>query len=376
MSASLTDSRDEGFRPFPNQPRARVRHAVITAGAIVAASAIGACTSGASTSPATRDTGSGTRVSSSPNGATGAAERLAVVPSIAAKAQPTVVTVIVPGGNGSGVVYSSSGLILTNEHVVRGAHAVQVGFADGERVRGTVRAVDPVTDLALVQADRRDLPVARFETRLPAVGDLAIVIGSPLGFEGTVTAGIISGLHRDLPSSEGPSQALIDLIQTDAPISPGNSGGAVFNAAGEVVGISDAYISPQSGAVDLGFAIPSATAVNIAQQLERSGHATHAFAGLQPAAITPAIAAELGLNTTDGVIVVGLAGGGPADKAGLKPGDVFTAFDGKPVTSPEEFLTILRAHQPGETITLTVSSHGQSPRRVQLTLTDRPAISR
>jgi S1-C subfamily serine protease len=301
---------------------------------------------------------------------------LADVPKLAARVQPSVVTVVVGAGNGSGVVYTRDGLILTNEHVVQGHRAVQVVFADGERVPGTVRAVDPVTDLALVQADRRDLPAATFQPHLPAVGDLAVVIGSPLGFEGSVTAGIVSGLHRDIPGSAAQGHALVDLIQTDAPISPGNSGGAVFDACGQVIGISEAYIPPSAGAVSLGFAIPAATATAVAQQLERTGRASHVFAGLQPAEITAEIASQLGLPSTDGVIVAGLAPGGPAADAGLQPGDVITAVDGKPVNTPEEFLAALRAYRPGDTITLAVSRLGHPGRSVRLTLTDRPIVSR
>jgi S1-C subfamily serine protease len=154
------------------------------------------------------------------------------------------VTVFTDSGLGSGVVYSKDGLIITNEHVVRGNSTVEVGFADGRRVAGTVRATDPVSDLALVEAKRTGLPAAKFQSALPRIGELAVVIGSPLGFENTATAGIISGLHRQIPGSSSSSQSLVDLIQTDAAISPGNSGGAVVNSRGEVVGISEAYIPP------------------------------------------------------------------------------------------------------------------------------------
>lgn len=152
--------------------------------------------------------------------ATSATGNLDQVPPVVAKLQPSVVTLFTNGGLGSGVIYSADGLILTNEHVVRGQSAVRIAFADGQRVPGTVRAVDPVTDLALVQAERKNLPAARFQPALPTVGSLAVVIGSPLGFQNTVTAGIISGLHREIPGSARQSQALVDLIQTDAPTVP------------------------------------------------------------------------------------------------------------------------------------------------------------
>ena len=294
------------------------------------------------------------------------------VPQVATQLQPSVVTVLVSGGNGSGVVYSADGLILTNEHVVRGNRAVQIAFADGQRVAGTVKAVDAVTDLALVQADRRDLPAARFQTRLPVVGSLTVVIGSPLGFQNTVTAGVVSGLHREIPGSATQGQSLVDLLQTDAPISPGNSGGAVADATGQVIGISEAYIPPQAGAVSLGFAIPAATAVDVAEQLRTTGRARHAFAGLVPAPITPEIAQQLGLESTEGVIVAGVTRGGPADTAGLQPGDVITAVDGQPTRTPEDFLAALRPHRPGDTLAVTVHQPGEPERQVQLTVTDRP----
>jgi S1-C subfamily serine protease len=250
-----------------------------------------------------------------------------------------------------------------------------IAFADGQRATATVRAVDPVTDLALVQTDRKNLPPARFATRLPTVGSLAVVIGSPLGFQNSVTAGIISGLHREIPGSATESQALVDLIQTDAPISPGNSGGAVANAGGEVVGISEAYIPPQAGAVAIGFAIPAATVLDIADQLQREGRARHAFAGLEPQPITPQIASRLGLGSTDGMIVAGVVPNGPADKAGLRPGQIVTAVDSQRISTPEDFIGALRQHRPGDTVTVKAHQAGQPERGVRLTLTDRPAIS-
>lgn len=297
------------------------------------------------------------------------------MPQVAARLEPSVVTVLVSGGNGSGVVYTADGLILTNEHVVRGHTNVKIAFADGRRVAGTVKAMDPITDLALVQAARRNLPPAKFQSQLPEVGSLAVVLGSPLGFQNTVTAGVISGVHREIPGSAAQGQSLVDLIQTDAPISPGNSGGAVANARGEVVGISEAYIPPQSGAVSLGFAIPAATAVDIAGQLQRTGRAKHAFAGLVPAAITPQIASQLGLPSPDGAIVVEVTSGGPADRAGVRPGDIITAVDDKATATPESFLAALRPHRPGDILTLTMHQPGQSERKVRLTVTDRPATT-
>jgi len=307
-------------------------------------------------------------------GAIAAGAGSAPIPDIAARLQPSVVTIFVGQGLGSGVVYTADGLILTNEHVVRGATAVQVGFADGSRVAGTVRATDAVTDLALVQADRTNLPVPKYQTILPRIGDLAVVIGSPLGFENTVTAGIVSGLHREIPGSAAEGQSLVELLQTDAAISPGNSGGAVVNGAGEVIGVSEAYIPPSAGAVSLGFAIPAATVVDVAEQLLTNGRAEHAFAGIEQAPITPQIANQLGLPNTDGAVVLSVVRAGPADQAGMRPGDVLTAFDGKPVRTPEDFLAALRPHRPGDVVTATVR-RGTQTQQLSLTLAGRPAAA-
>jgi serine protease DegQ len=293
------------------------------------------------------------------------------IPDIVRRVQPSVVTIFTSQGLGSGVVWSRNGVVVTDAHVVAGATQVQVAFADGRRVNGTVKASDEVTDLAVVQADRQDLPPATFQPKLPAVGDLAVAIGSPLGFENTVTSGIISGLHRQIPGSAQQSQSLVDLIQTDAAISPGNSGGALVNGAGQVVGISEAYIPPSQGAVSIGFATPAATVVNVVQQLLRQGRAQHAFMGIQPGELTPEIAQQLGVSQTQGVVVLDVVDGGPAAKAGLRPGDVITAVDGKQVATVEDFLAVLRPHRPGDTVSVTFL-RGDASQSTDVTLADRP----
>jgi serine protease DegQ len=294
------------------------------------------------------------------------------IPQIVENLAPSVVTIFTNGGLGSGVVYSADGLILTNEHVVSGQTEVEVGFADGQRVKGTVKATDPVTDLALVQADRTGLPKPTYQTTLPKVGEGAIVLGSPLGFENTATAGIISGLHRSIPDSASSSLSLIDLIQTDAPISPGNSGGAVVNMRGEVIGISEAYIPPSAGAVALGFAIPAATAVEVAEQLLADGTAEHAYLGLTPGELTPQIAGQLGIDASGGVVVLAVEGDGPADRAGIRPGDVLESMEGVELTTPEKLLAELRNRNPGDNVTFKVKREDQS-QDVKVELIERPA---
>lgn len=294
------------------------------------------------------------------------------IPQIIENVQPSVVTIfLAEGGLGSGVIYSEDGVILTNEHVVRGADEVQVAFADGQRVAGTVEATDVVTDLAIVRADRTGLPAARFQTELPQVGELAIVIGSPLGFENTATAGIISGLHRGIPGSATNSQSLVDLIQTDAAISPGNSGGALVNGQGEVVGISEAYIPPQAGAVSLGFAIPAGTAVEVAEELLEDGTAEHAFLGLVPGTVTAQIAAQLGLDVDRGVAVLAVERGGPADEAGVQTGDILITLEDEPLGSSEQLLAALRGFNPGDTVAVEVIRDGETS-VLDIVLGERP----
>lgn len=294
------------------------------------------------------------------------------IPEIVETVQPSVVTIFTGrGGVGSGVVYTEDGLIITNEHVVRGNVEVEVAFADGQRVPGTVTATDPISDLAIVESERTGLTAAEFATALPVIGELAVVIGSPLGFENTATAGIISGLHREIPGSASTSQSLVDLIQTDAPISPGNSGGAVVNGRGQIIGISEAYIPPAAGAVALGFAIPAATATEVAEELLEDGTADHAYMGLVPGAITPQLARQLGLEDAQGIAVLSVATNGPAARAGIRPGDVLRAMDGEDLRSPEDLLTSLRQRDPGDEVEVELARGGET-QNVSVVLSDRP----
>jgi serine protease DegQ len=347
---------------------------------LAAALGLGACTapapapspSGSSASPATGSNASASAGADNPPPESPAPDLAGGIPQIVENLAPSVVTIFTDGGLGSGVVYSADGLILTNEHVISGATQVEVGFADGQRVAGTVKATDPVTDLALVQANRTGLPKPAYQTTLPKVGEGAIVLGSPLGFENTATAGIISGLHRSIPDSASTSLSLVDLIQTDAPISPGNSGGAVINMRGEVVGISEAYIPPQEGAVALGFAIPAATAVEVAEELLADGTAEHAYLGLTPGELTPQIGEQLGIDVSTGVVVLSVDEAGPAGKAGIRPGDVLESMEGVELTSPEKLLAELRNRNPGDTVGFKMKREDQSL-DIKVELIERPA---
>ncbi len=294
--------------------------------------------------------------------------------------QPSVVAVLAESGGGrrregSGVVYGSDGLIVTNEHVVAGADSLQVAFADGERSSATVVATDPRSDLALLRSERKNLPAARFSEHLPVVGELAVAIGNPLGFEHSVTAGVVSGLGRAIPGSAAATPALVDLIQTDAAISPGNSGGALVNGDGTVIGINVAYIPPQStGAVALGFAIPAPEVRDVVTQLLDDGRVRHAFLGLAPGPLTPQIEERLGLSRQDGVVVLSVTPGGPAERAGFRPGDLLVSLAGEKVDNVEELLGQLRRLEPGQTVESVVVRNGQE-QKLMVRLEERPVRS-
>ena len=294
------------------------------------------------------------------------------VPEIARQVEPSIVAVITDFGQGSGVVWSAEGVIVTNNHVVDGAQQIEVAFADGARYDAEVIAGDERTDLALLQVDRRPLPTITFIDELPDVGEFALAIGNPLGFENTVTAGIVSGVDRNLPAAAAETQQpLIGLLQTDAAISPGNSGGALVNDRGEVIGINVAFIPPQVGAVALGFAIPSATVIDVAEQLLEDGVVQHAFFGIQLLPLTPQIAEALGVEVDAGIVVIGLVDGGPADDAGVQQGDLIVSLDGDEIRTAGEFLAVIRAADPGDEVNVDLIRAGQE-QQITVTLGELP----
>jgi S1-C subfamily serine protease len=197
------------------------------------------------------------------------------------------------------------------------------------------------------------------------------VIGSPLGLSNCVTGGIISGLHRAIPGAAQQSAALVDLIQTDAPISPGDSGGAVLNTQGKVIGITDAYVPRQQGAVAIGFAIPAATPVGVADQLVKSGRVEHAFVSIQRGQVTPEVVRNFGLKESSGVLVYGVAANGPAVRVGIESGDVLTSLAGKPLNTVEDLYATLRSRRPGQAVDVTFVRGGEA-HTVTLTPSGKP----
>lgn len=296
----------------------------------------------------------------------------AQIPDIYQEVQPSVVAIFAGPGEGSGVIWDADGIIVTNNHVVAGLDEVEVALATGERLAGRVRARDPQTDLAIVEVDRDGLPPAAFTEAPPRIGELAIALGNPLGFEGSVTAGIISGVNRYIPGAallgEG---ALVDLIQTDAAISPGNSGGALVNARGQVMGINIAYIPPQARAVSIGFAVPSATVVYVVTQLLETGAVEHSFLGIQPDPVTPQISQRFGIPAPGGVLVTLVVPSSPAAAAGIEEGDVIVSAEGERLESVEELFGELRRHRPGDEITLGLLRNGDEV-QIPVTLGERP----
>jgi serine protease Do len=267
-------------------------------------------------------------------------------------------------GIGSGVIYRSDGYIITNNHVVEDATGVTVAFADGTTERASVVGTDPNTEIAVLKVNRDDLPAATFDENTPLVGQLAVAIGSPSGFESTVTSGIVSGVGREFPPelTRGTSaaRALVDLIQTDAAISPGNSGGALANRDGRVIGINVAYLSPQeTGAENLGFAIPSDTAVSVADQLIDTGKVSTAYLGVLTTDLSPEDASNFNLPVDSGALVEQVVPGSAAADAGVRKGDIITALGDARVESYGDLLGALRDYAPGDTVTLTVFRDGE-----------------
>ncbi|MBM7790230.1 S1C family serine protease [Tenggerimyces flavus] len=309
--------------------------------------------------------------SADPDGDTSGGGLFGRLPELVARVEPSVVTVFAGEGLGSGVVYNDAGVVVTNAHVVRDARKVELGLADGTRTPGTVLATDEPTDLAVIQADRRDLPAASFAATLPPRGELVVAIGSPLGFENSVTAGIVSGLGRNIPGAAQGAPALVDLIQTDAAISPGNSGGALLNTEGKIVGINDAYIPPAAGAVSLGFAIPAPTVTDTVDELLADGTAQHAYLGVAAGPLTPQVVEALALDVDAGAIVMDVAKNSPAATAGMRTGDVITAVADTKVDSVGGLLGALRDFDPGDTATMHVHRGGDT-RQLKVTFGELP----
>jgi serine protease DegQ len=257
---------------------------------------------------------------------------------------------------GSGVIVSTSGYILTNNHVVESADEIEVSLSDGKTLLATVVGSDPETDLAVLRVDAKDLPAITFgASELLRVGDVVLAIGNPFGFGQTVTGGIVSALGR---SGLG-INVFENFIQTDAAINPGNSGGALIDASGNLVGINTAIFSRNGGSMGIGFATPVSTAKNVLEQIIKNGNVTRGWIGVELAPLTPALAESFKLGTLDGAIIRGVLNDGPADRAGVKPGDVLLSIDGKPVADPQGVLNLVTMISPGSAAKMKLKRKGQ-----------------
>jgi len=296
---------------------------------------------------------------------------------------PSVVNIAVadaqdqPLGIGTGVIYRADGHIVTNNHVVTAggnqpAPQILVTTATGDEFPATLVGRDPFTDLAVLRVEAEGLPAANFLTDLSRVnvGDYAIAIGTPLGLEGTVTLGIVSAVKREIQVTASSPPA--DYIQTDAAISPGNSGGALADARGNVIGINAAGLRPESGAQNIGFAIPSDVVVFVADQLINEGRVRYSYLGIQVAELTPGVRDQLGLGDVQGVVVVSVQPGSPAGEAGVEQRDVIVALAGTEVATSADLYNVLRQTQPGEQVEIVIVRGGEE-QTLTVTLGERPS---
>ncbi|MFN0163303.1 MAG: trypsin-like peptidase domain-containing protein [Burkholderiales bacterium] len=273
---------------------------------------------------------------------------------------------------GSGVVVSPQGYILTNYHVIESADEIEVLLTDKRRARARIVGGDPETDLAVIKLDLPDVPAIVFGRPDAAkVGDVVLAIGNPLGVGQTVTLGIVSALGR---SQLGIAQ-YENFIQTDAAINPGNSGGALVDSQGRLLGINTAIFSRTGTSAGIGFAIPANMAREVMEQIIANGAVTRGFLGIEPQEITPELAESFKLPRDQGVLISGIVRGGPADRGGMRPGDVLVELGGNPVRDPPAMMNQIAALKPGDGVKAKVVRQGQVA-EFNLTVAKRPRPGR
>jgi serine protease Do len=258
---------------------------------------------------------------------------------------------------GSGFVISPDGFVVTNNHVIEQADEITVNFADGNSLRAEVVGTDPKTDIALLKVEPdEELPHVSFgDSRQSRVGDWVLAIGNPFGLGGSVSAGIISARNRDI--NAGPYD---DFIQTDAAINRGNSGGPLFNMDGDVIGVNTAIISPTGGSIGIGFAVPSALASNVVDQLQEFGTTRRGWLGVRIQSVNDEMAEALGLDSPQGALVADVTEGGPAEEAGLRQGDVILEFDGKQVEEMRDLPRIVADTEVGANVRVKIFRKGKT----------------
>jgi len=296
------------------------------------------------------------------------------VVEIAQQVRPAITQIQVDGKNGdssgSGVLFRSDGYLLTNFHVIDGADGVKVVLDSGRELTANIVGSDPENDVAVLKVGGGPFPVATLGNAADLhVGQTAIAIGSPLGLAGgpSVTVGVVSALHRRLDTRSGPP--LLDMIQTDAPISPGSSGGALLDANGAVIGLTTA-VATTDGAQGLGFATPIDVARSSADQLIAGGKVEHVWLGIEGTDVDPTTAKNMSID--GGALVGKVVQGSPADKSGLQARDVIVAVDGQAVKTMGALVVALRGRTPGSTISLDVR-RGNDTKHMKVGLVERPA---
>jgi len=273
---------------------------------------------------------------------------------------------------GSGVIVSPEGYILTNNHVVEAADEIEVALADGRKAAARVVGADPETDLAVVKIKLPDLPAITFgHAEQARVGDVVLAIGNPFGVGQTVTMGIVSALGRNHLGIN----TFENFIQTDAAINPGNSGGALTDTNGNLLGINTAIYSRSGGSLGIGFAIPVSTVKTVMDSIIKNGQVVRGWIGVEPQDITPELAESFGLEIKSGAIIAGILKNGPADKAGMKPGDILVAINGKPVTDTTEMLNLIALLTPGDRADMKVLRKGRDT-ALTVVIGRRPAPAR
>jgi serine protease DegQ len=271
-------------------------------------------------------------------------------------------------GLGSGVIVSSTGYLLTNNHVVDGADDIEVALGDGRTAKARTIGADPESDIAVLKIDLDKLPVIAFgDVDHLEVGDIVLAIGNPFGVGQTVTSGIVSALGRN---SLG-INIFENFIQTDAAINPGNSGGALVDINGNLLGINTAIYSRSGGSLGIGFAIPVSTARQVMEGLIKDGQVTRGWIGVEPRDLTPEIAKTLDLSVSQGVLITGVVQAGPASVGGLRPGDVVLKIAGTPVANTPQLLNAVAALKPREAATISVR-RGENALDVKVVVAQRP----
>ncbi|CAN5890758.1 Do family serine endopeptidase [soil metagenome] len=273
---------------------------------------------------------------------------------------------------GSGVIVSSQGYILTNNHVIEEADEISVSLSDGRKALARVVGTDPETDLAVIKIDLPNLPAITLgHSELAAVGDVVLAIGNPFGVGQTVTMGIVSALGRN----DIGINTYENFIQTDAAVNPGNSGGALVDVNGDLLGINSAIYSRSGGSMGIGFAIPVSTIKMVMESIIADGQVVRGWIGVEPQDITAEMADSFNIKHASGAIVAGVIRGGPADKAGVKPGDILIAIDGKPVANKTEILNLIAQLKPDNKAKLTVLRKA-SESTMEIVIGKRPPIKR